>query len=540
MRNHFRQALLNVANQGDTDIFPYPIENRTFFDEQEATLDLLERYHASFSDFMVRFPPAHINSLAPIGYTGFRWATQLDPIWNLYFLGCVLSIAESIERVRIPVEAQKIFSYRYAPDQESGRLFDTGIGWRQFMDRSSQLATDYPYVVTCDISEFYPRVGHHRLDNALRQLNLENGIPGRIVEFLKQFSGTRSFGLPIGGPAARLLSELLLNQVDRLLNGARMEFVRFADDFHLFSNSREDAYASLVFLTEKLFDNQGLSLQKSKTRIMSSAEFLATSPLRFAPIEDEEAPGDGGRAQRQAQQFMRFSLRFDPYSPTAHEDYEALKNELSKFDVIGMLASELNKSQIHTSLSRKVIQTIRFLDEPERDEALVSIVNNHDLLFPVYSNVLLAVHELFDELNQPSKDEIQAKLRELIEGESHVFRVDMHLAYAIRVLSNQHTPENEGLLQRLYANRSSAMVRREIIIVMAHWRVWYWLSDLRVHYRELSNPEKRAFIIASYVLQEEGTHWRQHLRNEFSPFELLVRDWAASQKQRFGDWRVPV
>ena len=542
MREHFQLALRNVTDHGDTDIFPYPVENRMFHDEQDRVLDLLEDYHRNFQEFLVRFPPAHFNSLAPVNYTGFRWATQLDPIWNLYFLGCVLSIAEDIENARLPVGDNKIFSYRFNPDQETASLFNRDIGWVQFIERSTELAGEYSHVVVCDISEFYPRLGHHRLENALQQLNCGNDIPSRIMDFLGQFSGTRSFGLPIGGPAARLLSELVLNQVDRLLTGQGIEFVRFADDYHLLANSPKDAYAALIYLSEKLFENQGLSLQKSKTRILTAAEFLSTSPLRFTAVQEDENHDDleVEETQRRTQQFMRFSIRYDPYSPTAEEDYETLKREINEFDVIGMLGAELAKSRIHPALSRRVLRAIRFLDDQVRDEAIISIVNNHDLLFPIFSTVVMVVYDVFDEMREASKAEVTTRLRQLIEEQSHIFRVDMHLAYAIRVLSKEHTPENEYLLQHLYQHRTSAMVRRDIILTMAHWRVWYWLSDLKNRFRELSDPEKRAFIIASYTLRDEGGHWRQQIRDELSPFERLIRDWASGRIQQNPDWRVPV
>ena len=542
MREHFQLALRNVTDHGDTDIFPYPVENRIFHDEQDRVLDLLEGYHAHFPDYLVRLPPAHLSSLAPVSYTGFRWATQMDPVWNLYFLGCVLSIAQDIEDARLPVNENKIFSYRFNPDQETASLFNRDVGWVQFIERSADLAGQYSHVVVCDIAEFYPRLGHHRLEPALQQLNTGNDIPSRIMEFLKQFSGTRSFGLPIGGPAARLLSELVLNQVDRLLTGHNIEFVRFADDYHIFANSPEDAYVALIYLSEKLFENQGLSLQKSKTRILSSAEFLATSPLRIAAVQESETHDDpeAAEAQERAQQFMRFSIRFDPYSPTADEDYETLKREINRFDIIGMLGSELAKSQIHTAFSRRVLRAIRFLDDPVRDEAVVSIVNNHNLLFPIFSTVAMVVYDIIDEMGEESKTEVITCLRQLIEEKSHTFRVDMHLAYAIRVLSKQHTQENENLLQQLYEHRTSSMIRRDIILTMAHWRAWHWLSDLRNRFRELSDAEKRAFIIASYTLTEEGRHWRRHIRDELSPFEILVRDWASGRIQQDPDWRVPV
>jgi hypothetical protein len=110
------------------------------------------------------------------------------------------------------------------------------------------------------------------------------------MDILQNFSGTYSFGMPVGGPAARILSELLLNQIDSLLRFEGIEFCRFADDYHLFSDSYEGAFRNLVFLSEKLLMNQGLQLQKSKTRIMTGAEFVATSPLGHAV--DDTAPDE--------------------------------------------------------------------------------------------------------------------------------------------------------------------------------------------------------------------------------------------------------
>ena len=260
---------------------------------------------------------------------------------------------------------------------------------------------------------------------------------------------------------------------------------------------------------------------------MSSAEFLATSPLRFVAVQEDENENDPDavEAQERTRQFMRFSIRFDPYSPTADEDYETLKREINKFDIIGMLGAELAKSQIHTALSRRVLRAIRYLDDPIRDEAVVSIVNNNDLLFPIFLTVAMVVYDIIDEMGETSKTKVITYLRQLIEGKSYTFRVDMHLAYAIRVLSKQHTQENENLLQQLYDLRTSSMVRRDIILTMAHWRAWPWLSDLTNRFRELSDAEKRAFIIASYTLRDQGRHWRRHIRDELSPFEILVLDW---------------
>ena len=267
------------------------------------------------------------------------------------------------------------------------------------------------------------------------------------MSFLSNFSNTNSFGLPIGGPASRMLSEITINQVDRLLVGNGIKFVRFADDYHLFAQSQEDAYRNLIYLSEKLYVNQGLTLQKSKTRIMTSAEFRATNPIKNQLENDApEKQGEIAAADYKRSQLLRFSLRFDPYSPTSEEDYGRLKKEIKQFDIIGLLKEELSKSRVHVALTRKVISAIRYLEGPTKDDAVLSVLNNCDVLYPVFSSVFLMIDQVFDELSDDAQDSIINELHQLIRNDSHVFRVDIHLIYAIRVLAHKNTPENQELL----------------------------------------------------------------------------------------------
>ncbi len=537
-RNAAELAVQNVISHGDTDIFPFSFEQHSFYDKKKELLDLIVEYDTNFDDYINRFPPYNVNSLVPVTYTGFRWATQIDPIWNLYFLTCVISICDKIEEARL--DSNTVFSYRFKKDAGSGGIFDRNVGWRSFMEKSLQISADHKYVVSCDISEFYPRLGHHRLENALKQVAGDTQYPKRIMEFLSNFSNTNSFGLPIGGPAARILSELTINQVDRLLRSNGVEFVRFADDYHLFANSREEAYRHLIFLSEKLLVNQGLALQKSKTRIMTAAEFKATNVLNDRDETAEpEVTGEAAAAAHRARQLLHISLRFDPYSPTADKDYERLKAEIKNFDVIGLLRDEIKKSRIHMALAKKIISAIRFLDGKARDNAVLSLLENFDVLYPVFGSVLLTIETVINELGDDTKKIIVEKIHELIKSDSHVVRVDVYLCFAIRVLSKIQTPENMSILQEIYRNRSSALIRRDIILVMAKWGEWYWLSDLKNRFRELTSPERRAFIVASYRLKDEGGHWRDHLKSEFNPFEKFVLKWAG-EKAGNPKWSIPL
>lgn len=309
------------------------------------------KIHKDFKDYFNKYPPVNEGALAPVGYSGFRWATQLDPLWNVYFLGIVLSIANKIEDARIPTSQNCILSYRYMWNEQTADIFDTDKNWKKFITISLEQAKKYKYVVACDISEFYARLSHHRLENALKHLDLKNDIPFRIMTFLGNFSNTDSFGLPVGGPAARILSELVLNQIDLLLRSEGIKFCRFADDYHFFAQTQEECYDIIIYLSEKLLVNQGLQLQKSKTKIMSGPEFIATSPLNIE-VDDEKAATQIRSIQHQAKSILQISLRFDPYSDTADDDYEALKKELTQFDIFTLLKSELSKSRIHISLAK--------------------------------------------------------------------------------------------------------------------------------------------------------------------------------------------
>jgi hypothetical protein len=539
MDTYFKRAIMNISKYGDTDIFPFPTENHIFFDKPAECVSLLLDIYQHFSERLAQFPPSNISALAPVSYTGFRWATQIDPLWNAFFLGTVLSIGNEIEKTRLPKEDEIVFSYRFSQDHENVELFDQNYNWRRFMQKSLQLAAENKFVVTCDISEFYPRLNHHRLENALLQLKLSGDQPSKIMKFLNNFSGTYSFGLPIGGPAARILSELLLNQIDRLLRAEGIKFCRFADDFHLFADSYESAFNALLYLSERLLNNQGLQLQKAKTRIMSGQEFISTSPLG---VDSDDAPAEdtNPQPQDQSQNLMRLSVRFDPYSPTASDDYETLKLELQKIDILSLLKAELTKSRIHISLSKKIVSAIRFLDEPQRSEAVLSLIENENLLYPIYANVLFTTKSLYEELREDIQKKIVSYIRSLMKDRSHVLQTELNLSYAVRLLAcSDGGPENEESLNKVYDSSRSVLIRRDILLAMAKWKAAYWLSDRRSHFRTFTPGERRAFLISSFCLSDEGRHWRRHIGPELSPFEKIVSDWA-SEKTQTPNWSIPL
>ncbi len=166
MKQSIKAAIQNIARFGDTDIFPYTFEHHIFRDKPVLLQNKLEALHKDFEKHLAEYSPDNINTLAQVGYTGFRWATQIDPMWNAYYLALVIEISDAIEKTRIPIRENAVFSYRCIVPLPDGSIFDDKINWRAFMETGLETAKQFPFVIVCDVADFYARVYHHRVENA--------------------------------------------------------------------------------------------------------------------------------------------------------------------------------------------------------------------------------------------------------------------------------------------------------------------------------------------------------------------------------------
>jgi hypothetical protein len=527
-------SLKNIANYGDTDIFPFPFENYIFYDKPELCEYLLaEEIYKKFDEFISKHPPLSIVLLTQVGYTGFRWATQIEPFWNAYYLALVVSIAEKIESSRIPKDIRSVFSYRYSLNNKKGKLFNDS-NWRDYRERSIELSKKYKYVILTDIADFYPRIYHHRIDNALRRISMQINLQQQLMILLSIFSNNVSYGLPIGGPASRILAELALNPVDHQLYHHEIEFCRYADDYCIFCESKSDAYKRLVLLSEKLF-NEGLLLQKNKTRILTIKEFH-----EMVGFLDTELEGKTLDKSSEEQKLLNISIRFDPYSATAEEDYERLKAAVRDVDIIGILGREVKKTSIDLSVTKQAINSIKALDLFAQDGAIRIILDpvNIQILSPVFALVMRAVKGVYNDLEDNTKDYIDKTLIKLYDEGSYLLRVDLNLSYYIKALSMRPTIKKDKILIKIYETSSNQLIRRLVILTMAKWKRYYWITDLKRNYSSFTEFEKRAFILASYILGDEGKHWRRNIKRTWSPMDNIVHKWFSEQFQKKGE--IPI
>lgn len=520
-----KASIKNIATHGDTDVFPLPFETLVFFDNPLEAEAILKEIHSDLDKALNSRPLTTIPALAQVGYSGFRWATQIDPFWNAYYLALVISIADQIEEQRLPVAEKVVFSYRFKWNEGAGQLF-TDSTWLDYRRRAVELAESHQYVVVTDIADFYPRLYQHRIENALKRLPSAGDIPSRLKKLLFGFSKNVSYGLPVGGPASRLLSELALSDADLHLASRKQTFCRYADDYSLFCNSKSDAYRALVLLSEKLA-NEGLALQKTKTRIMPSKEFLESAAL-LSPIQTDAEHASEER------KLLNISLRFDPYSINAETEYEKIKEAVRKVDILGILAREIAKPAIDMTTTRQAINAIRALDAPLRVQAIRTLLapESLEVLLPVFVTVLRTLRTLWNEFDPETQAFISRVLISIYEDQQYLLSLDLHQSYYAQVLAQHRSPRNEQILVEMYERSRTPLVRRLIIQIMARWKCHYWVSDLKMHYATLNIWEKRSMILASYVLGDEGKHWREHTKYSWTVEDKLVQEWAAARVEK--------
>ena len=143
------------------------------------------------------------------------------------------------------------------------------------------------WVVDIDMAKFFDKINHDRLMQRLSKGIADKGLLRLINAYLK--AGMMSDGLveqriagtPQGGPLSPLLSNIVLDELDKEIESRGLSFCRYADDCNIFVKSRkagERVMASLVkFIEGKL--KLTVNREKSGVRHCSQVKFLGYTCL---------------------------------------------------------------------------------------------------------------------------------------------------------------------------------------------------------------------------------------------------------------------
>src|SRR5262245_12049272 len=149
---------------------------------------------------------------------------------------------------------------------------------------------DYQVVVDIDLAKFFDRVNHDRLMAAVAARVKDRRLLRLIRSYLMAgvldhglFEDSRE-GTPQGGPLSPLLSNLVLDELDRELERRGHRFVRYADDCNVYVRSKkagERVMASLTRFIERRLKLK-VNTQKSAVARPWDRSFLGFS-LRHEP-----------------------------------------------------------------------------------------------------------------------------------------------------------------------------------------------------------------------------------------------------------------
>src|SRR5690606_25653689 len=110
----------------------------------------------------------------------------------------------------------------------------------------------------------------------------------------------------------------------------------------------------------------------------------------------------------------------------------------------------MTKTRIDEALTKKLIKAVRHIPDRQKEQAVKSLVENLQLLYPVLPVVVILINSVLDELPTATQKWIFSQARNLVAEGSHIIQVPTNLAYVIRLLSRDMSEETEVILVRLY------------------------------------------------------------------------------------------
>jgi len=187
-------------------------------------------------------------------------------------------VQQAIAQVLTPVYEKQFSPHSYG--------FRPGRNAHQALNKCRDYITDgYRYAVDMDLEKFFDTVNQSKLIEVLSRAVKDGRVVSLIHKYLNagvvirnKFEET-SMGVPQGGPLSPLLSNIMLNELDKELEKRGHLFVRYADDLVILCKSKRSAGRTLVnivpYIENKLFLK--VNREKTKTAYITGIKFLGYS-----------------------------------------------------------------------------------------------------------------------------------------------------------------------------------------------------------------------------------------------------------------------
>jgi hypothetical protein len=508
-------AIDHLSKYTDTDIFPKLFEFDAIFSSKDKVKEWLLKQ--DICQWTVR--PSR-KCLVPKQRFGFRIATQLDPLDMLLYMGIILEVAEEIEKYRLPITNNIAFSSRYKRDDTNLQLFTPDIGYSEFQQYSRSLCDKYEYIVSTDIADYYPRIYLHRLDNSLdAALPKLPSHKTAIMRLLKGWNQNVSYGIPVGNNPSRLLAELNLDDVDRMLLSEDICFCRFMDDYRIFCHSIEESYKCLSLLATILFDMHGLTLQAQKTKIIPSKVYISNV------LENEERR----ELERLSNEFRSIMSRIGLEDPYEVIDFDQLPEEIQKkiegLNLLELFRETILVSEYDISMARFIINRWAW----QRNlEPLELILSKLDHLYPNFSEIIRYFSNIGSVLDINGRNRIGETLLNKLDG-SVVGQLEFHRMLIMGLFAGSNKWGCADKLPGYYFTARDNWLKRNIQMALGKCGKDYWFRAQKQNFEQMSPWEKRSFLYAASCLpKDELSHWYGAIKPRLDNLEIYIINWASA------------
>lgn len=186
----------------------------------------------------------------------------------------MLGIPTVVDRVIQQAVAQilsPIFELKFS---DSSYGFRPGRSAKQAVLKCREyIEAGYNWTVDIDLAKYFDTVNHDKLMGLIAKEVTDKRVLVLIRKFLKSgvmINGVvvdTEAGCPQGGPLSPLLTNIMLNELDRELEKRGLKFCRYADDCNIYVRSRKAAERIMRSITKFLEEELKLKVNREKSTV---------------------------------------------------------------------------------------------------------------------------------------------------------------------------------------------------------------------------------------------------------------------------------
>ena len=199
------------------------------------------------------------------------------------------------------------------------------------LQAQANLNEGYEWVVELDLDKFFDRVNHDKLMGLLAKKITDK----RILKLLRSYLNSgimedgvvieRTEGTPQGSPLSPLMSNIVLNELDKELQARGHRYVRYCDDCSIYVRSEKSAQRVLETITEYIESKLKLKVNRTKSKVSRPTE---STLLGFSFYRSEK----GWQIRIAPKSLKRIKEKMK--GQTSRKDPGSLKGKIKKMEAI--------------------------------------------------------------------------------------------------------------------------------------------------------------------------------------------------------------